>query len=227
MRRVFLAQRREVLKRLEEHPPETPRVRIVPSDIFSEAEWEELFKTQLEALRAIAFREIAIETLGVLPTEAEFLFTPEMAARLQADGARLVKGVNHTTRNLLARELSQATEAGESIDQVASRVRKVFATRRKHARTIARTEMLRASQDAQMTAFRISGVVESKRWNTSLDASVRDTHALTNGQVVPVSLPFTLGDGERSDGPGLGHGGVPLSPGNAINCRCFLTPVLP
>ena len=128
---------------------------------------------------------------------------------------------------MIAESLQVSTAAGEGLSQSAARIRAVFTERRKnHARTIARTEILKASQQAQLDGFETSEVVESKQWNTSLDGDVRDTHASAEGQTVGLREPFSLGDGEAADAPGIGAGGGSLSAANTINCRCFVTPVL-
>ena len=103
----------------------------------------------------------------------------------------------------------------------------VFAQRRKnHARTIARTEVLKASQEAQLASFEIAEV-EKKRWNASPDSGDYDRrHDETDGDEVGLREAFRLSDGELADSPGIGFGHGQLSAGNSINCRCFVTPVL-
>jgi hypothetical protein len=101
-----------------------------------------------------------------------------------------------------------------------------MSTRRAHARTIARTEIARATQTAQLTAFEKSEVVPRKRWNTSLDALVRDSHQI-DGQTVFLHEQFELNPSDQvgveyADAPGVGD----LSAANVINCRCFVTPVV-
>jgi len=171
-----------------------------------------------------AFEAILSETLGGFGIE-EFALTDEMRFLLEQQGALLVKHANRTTQTMLARQLQEGTAKGESVDQLASRVRAVFRTRRHHSRTIARTEILKASQEAQLAGFKASGVVEKKQWNTSVDSAVRDSHEYASGQQRSLGEPFDLA-GELADAPGVGAGHAQLSPGNAINCRCFLTPVL-
>lgn len=235
MRKIFKRQRDVVLKRLADaiprgwidtHPPFAKAIaaRISADQLFSVAEWDEIF-APTEALRTTAFTEIIEATLGELGGVAEFSFTETQAEFLREQGGALIKNVNKTTRNLISQQLEQATLGGESVDQIAARIKGVFQTRNKHARTIARTEVLKSSQVAQTTAYEVSGVVEQKMWNTSLDDAVREEHIATEGQVVGLNESFTLGDGEQADAPGVGAGGAPLSAGNAINCRCFLTPV--
>lgn len=81
------------------------------------------------------------------------------------------------------------------------------------ARTIARTEVGRASTaitQARSTAIGSSGYI----WRTSEDSDVRHSHAQMNGQYVDWSNPPTL-DGMN------GHAG------QFPNCRCYPEPVVP
>lgn len=81
------------------------------------------------------------------------------------------------------------------------------------ARTIARTEVGRASTaitQARSTAIGSRGYI----WRTSEDSDVRHSHAQMNGQYVDWSRPPTL------DGM-IGHAG------QFPNCRCYAEPVVP
>lgn len=219
---LFRAQRDEALKRLQE---QHPRARVEPGDLFNVRDWLRIFQDLLTPIVRRVFQASGDESLADLGLEMEFHFTQAQEHIIQQRGADLVTRINETTRKRLRDQLAEATAQGESIDQIESRVRDVFSGRRDNARTIARTEVLKASQDGQLEGFAQSGVVEGKQWNTSLDDRVRDTHTI-DGQQVPLRGVFVLGDGETADAPGIGAGGRSLSAANAINCRCFVTPVV-
>lgn len=221
MQFILRKQRESVLSRLRQ-----PRARIDVTDIFDEDEWGELFALKVESVRARAFNSITREVLGALGADPPGNFQDEMRKILRAQGADLVSKVQATTKAKLRRQLEVAVQKGESLDAIAKRISRVFSVRRKEALRIAHTEVLKASQQATLQGYAAADVVHYKRWNTSVDPRVRDSHQPANNQTVLKSSPFVLGDGELSDAPGLGHAGSPLSAGNAINCRCFLTPVL-
>lgn len=182
----------------------------------------DLLVTPVSIDAAAASRANALRLLGAKPSLA---FTDRAVAYLKDRGAELVTNVNRTTKTKLAKTLAKGTAEGESLQQLTARVRKVFSEAVDHrARTIARTEVLQAVQFGQLEGYRDSGRVVGKRWNTAQDDRVRDSH-LIDGQAVELRGTFEL-DGELADGPGLGAGGTRLSARNAINCRCFLTPVL-
>ena len=230
MRSIFRDQERSVLARLAEEDDE-PRARAVNvSDIFEPAEWERVFTTRIGTIREAAFREIIAETLTGLGVDT-FVFTDQMRQFLATENARLVKHTGVTTQRMIAESLQVSTAAGEGLSQQSARIRAVFTERRKHhARTIERTETLKASQQAQIEGFEVSEVVESKEWNTALDGDVRDSHGGPGGNIpvpiVELREPVILADGEAADAPGIGAGGGSLSAANTINCRCFTTPVL-
>ena len=221
MRRLFAEQRDSVLTRLV---LVTPRARVSVGEVFDPAEWVQRFATVVEPVRVTAYADILAESLESLGISSDFIFTEQMRDMLRKQGASLVTHANRTTKNRLRDELEVATAQGESVDQIARRVRSVFKGRRDNARTIARTEVLKASQSAQLESFSQAGV-ERRQWNTSRDANVRDQHVMAEGQVVAKGESFVLGDLERADAPGIGAGGSTLSAGNSINCRCFVTPV--
>jgi SPP1 gp7 family putative phage head morphogenesis protein len=223
MRAIFRDQLTSTLSNLE---AQEPRARIAVETIFTPEEWADLFERRVEPIREKAFLATANESFAGLGIDAEFVLTDQMREVLKEQGAQLIKHANQTTKKLIAGQLAEATAEGEGVDQIAKRIRQVFTTRRHHARTIARTEVLKSSQTAQIESFEQSGVVEKKQWNTSMDAAVRDEHVSVEGQTVGLREPFTLGNGEQADAPGIGMGGAPLTPGNSINCRCFTTPVL-
>jgi len=217
MARVFAEQRRIAIERLEKAIPEP---RIGADDVFNPDEFVRLFRVEIFDLQQEIFRTNAVKTFGIINPEAEFIFNEIVVQRLEQMHAEMVQQVNATTRRKIARALVEGTAAGESVDQLAKRMGPVISNR-KRARTIARTEVGKASQMAQLESFAQSQVVERKMWNTSLDEFVRDSHVATEGQIVDLEESFTLGSGARAS--------FPLDPSlpaaDLINCRCFVTPV--
>jgi len=220
VRQVFREQESQVVSVLKER-----RSRIEdPSLLIDEELWRQLFRLHTEPIRERAFLGIMAETLSGFGIE-DFTFTDSMRNAIVQDGAKMIKHVNETTRSLVSDAIQAGSDAGEGVDTIAARIRGVMRERRKsHARTIARTETLKASSRATLEGFKVAGVARY-RWNTSLDDAVRDSHITAEGQVRAAGVPFELGDGELADGPRLGVGGGLLSAANTINCRCFLTPV--
>jgi SPP1 gp7 family putative phage head morphogenesis protein len=227
-RSIFRKQRDDVLKNLEEKYGERglTRVDVDVSDLFDYTDWYKVYRKTTEPIRKAAFVEATAETLDGLGVGSDFTFTDEMAKTLKKQGAQYMKEVGKTTKRRIARQLAEGAAEGESIDKIAKRIEGVFKVRRKDARTIARNEVLKANSQAQLTAFDTSGVVEKKEWNDSMDDAVRDNHAYMQERVVEINDPFVLGDGELADAPRIGYRGSMMSAGNAINCRCFMAPLM-
>lgn len=227
MRSIFRDQETSVLSRLEDDGDRSRHNRVTAEELFAPGEWTALFKRRVDPVRDLAFREILAETLVGLGQSETFVFTDAMRQFLKNEGAALVKETGATTQLRITEALQVSVAQGEGVSGQAALIKRVFAERRKNgARTIARTETLKASQRAQIDGFKTSKVVEKKQWNTSLDDVVRNSHAATNEQIVDLDDFFVLGDLEDADAPGIGGGGGSLSAGNTINCRCFVTPVL-
>lgn len=92
------------------------------------------------------------------------------------------------------------------------------------ARTIARTESLRAIHQGVFEAYEQAvdqGVIEadkiSRTWVTAGDERVRDSHSPMNGQITPgLETPFISGDGNLL----LFPGDPAAPPSDTIQCRC-------
>lgn len=110
---------------------------------------------------------------------------------------------------------------GKSRDQIARDIREAFREiEESRAETIATTETGVAYGFARQEGMRHFGVTH-KRWVTSHDDRVRDTHRDAEedarNQAVPVDEPFSVGTTK------LMYPGDPASsdPGEVINCRCI------
>lgn len=116
-----------------------------------------------------------------------------------------------TARN----ELVEGMRAGESSQQLASRITGVHGLTESRAMTVARTEVISASNGGtyeQVTATGMEGVHE---WLATEDARTRESHRLADGQRQPVGKPFEVG------GSKLRYPGDPLgSVDEIVNCRC-------
>lgn len=115
--------------------------------------------------------------------------------------------------------IEEGLEQGLSIKEIVRKLKDEFPSLGRHARTVARTEIKKATGLADFEVFNEVGAGQ-KQWWTALDERVRDWHLSVHGQIVPVNQPFIV-DGEELMYPG-DFGG---SPHNVINCRCVM--VLP
>lgn len=144
-------------------------------------------------------------------TAAE-LFVSQAENRLRGIGADLWQN----TRAQLVVGMAN----GESIPELAKRVRGEIASSNIRARTIARTEVVSASNAGaliQMQAMGSDGPAE-KEWLATGDSRTRQTHRDASGQHLPLDGRFEVG------GSTLLYPGDPAGPPDeVINCRCTLT----
>jgi len=166
-----------------------------------------------------AFGQGMLDSIGI---EIGFdLLNPHVIYFLNTEAAQYIKGINETTRKALQAQLIEGVEAGESIPKLTDRISAVFADAKgRRAITIARTEVVRASNFGGWEGMKQGGV-EEKEWLATRDSRVRDSHLATDGQIQPVDKPFTLGSGAQAMYPG--NTGIPEED---INCRCTVAPVL-
>jgi hypothetical protein len=234
LRRTFAGQKALTLDALAKNP-EAVRASLegdysradFVDELFGGADFTRLFDVLVTPIRESVFTSSAnnvllgLEHKPVLPFDASAILT------MRAEGANLVTMVNEKTKRDLRKTLAQAIAAGDSQEEQASRVRKVFNTAsRSRARTIARTEVGHAISSGQLAGYaEASDVVIGLQWNTARDERVRDTHLMDGVQVRPLGALFTLLDGEKAEVPRVAEGGGRLSAHNGINCRCFETPI--
>lgn len=115
--------------------------------------------------------------------------------------------------------IEAGVDAGDSRDTLAGKVKAAFnGISDGRARTIATTEANTAYSEGRNKAMKGSGI-KFKRWLTSNNDNVRETHQEANGQVVALSEPFIVG-GEELQHPHDPNG----SPGEVINCHCVMIP---
>jgi hypothetical protein len=230
---IFNMQRKEALKRLKAIAPDEDRSRapVSVADLFDPEAWDRLFEVRIDPIRKAAYIDAAAEALHGIGVSQTFEFTPLVSKRLNDYGASLVKFSSETTAKRLQRDIAKALStvaeegqgvgaAAKEINALAKAVNETFGGRRRAAATIARTELLRATQNAQIESFAQSGVVEFKRWNDNRDNDVRDSHYGSLIPAVKTQQPFTLANGNTAMHPGDSA----LPPADSINCRCFVTP---
>jgi len=142
------------------------------------------------------------------------VFTLELEDRLRVVGSR----INSTTKLRLVTKLSKVITLGAGIDELADAIMEAYdgtsmeTPRRSNA--IARTEATGLAGLGSVAGARQSGVIARKQWVTVGESS---RHQWADGEEVMLEEQFMLtGEPLRYPADTLG------SPGNIINCRCFL-----
>lgn len=149
------------------------------------------------------------------PVVTEFLTT--------RSGNRIRSLIDNTTRKQLRSALAKGLENGETTDEIAKRVNRVFDTATSNrSKVIARTETVRAANFGSLEAMAQSGV-ENKEWLSSRDNVVRDSHKPgigLDGTVIPIKSnfksPITGAEGPHPGELGLAE--------DDIQCRCTTIP---
>ena len=161
-----------------------------------------------------------LEDLGKSPSDYKRLL---MSNFKEQQKLILVK-VNETTKARIsdsAKVLEAAIRAGKTPDEAAEEmrdaIRSTMNATEARRRVIARTEIGRSMEAARNEQMRIYGVA-SKEWLSSRDSEVRDSHSHVDGEVIANDDVFSNGLEFPLDPAG--------PPGETINCRCTLIPVV-
>lgn len=158
------------------------------------------------------------------------LTDPFVADYLNQVGNRL-RGVPDEVFARIVRELERGLAEGESIPNLAARIRPILTASgtdlwRNRATTVARTETL-AAVNAGAFAAALRDAAERgdpapfKMWLATDDTRTRPTHDEADGQRTLLSEPFRVG-GARLQFPGDPTG----PPNEVINCRCTILPIV-
>lgn len=141
---------------------------------------------------------------------------PRVVNHLRELGGDRIRNINETTRTRIRRTLVRGVEQGDDIGRLTRRLRAVFSEATgPRALMIARTESVRAMNVGQLAAT-IQAGFEGKRWLSTRDQRVRDSHIALDGQERAVNEDFESPvTGAR--GPHPGNLGVPEED---VNCRC-------
>ena len=127
-------------------------------------------------------------------------------------------------RKKFSSAITQSILQGESIPDVAKRLKSVFNMDERASVMAARTSMTYAESSGKRLSYERAkriGIPIRQEWRANLDGRTRLEHRQADGQVVEVGEKFDVG-GHRMTGPG-----DPTAPGHLIyNCRCRIQPVV-
>ncbi|MDP4501054.1 phage minor head protein [Nonomuraea turcica] len=200
--------------------------------------WGEQLRPILAALLAIfeaAVRAVTRRFSVPFPPDMEdlperwlddpFSVLDQVRQYLSAAENRLV-GVGDRLWDAARDALVEGNDAGEGIDQIGRRLRKVFAEDgvelgRARAERIARTEVISVWNHASLDAAQVLPAEVRppyKSWLATADERTRPAHWQADAATVPLAAPFLVG-GEPLMYPGDPAG----SPSNVIQCRCAVT----
>lgn len=135
----------------------------------------------------------------------------------------LVSNMTQTMKEDITRILEKGVENGWSIDQIVTELRRLDLVEAR-ARTIARTEVIRAANVGHAVAAQSMPYETNKKWVAAQDHRTRHSHRFIHNHVVDendyFSVPIYKGDKKIGSDPMLYPGDPKASAGNTINCRC-------
>lgn len=136
---------------------------------------------------------------------------------IKANIRKFTESMVSTDRDKLTDIVVSGFNEGVGVDVIARQIAEAFDGFRKgQARTISRTEVMRAANDASLDAYKRSDVVVGKQWLTALDERVCPECAPLNGKITKLNKDFWDTNGEFEGG----------NPPRHPNCRCDVLPVL-
>lgn len=141
---------------------------------------------------------------------------------------RVILPITQTTRDLILKKLIEGEEKGWGVDQIVRELELPDMTVGR-ARTIVRTESLKALQFGQETAGAKSRWQYVSEWISARDHRTRHSHRIVDGEQVDEGTRFAVPIFKRNIQIGVdlmkGPGDPQASAGNVINCRCTLVTV--
>jgi len=215
---LFRRQKTSVLAKLNAQRT----IQDVATAPFNKAEWVKKFREGARPLYKLIVMDAGQAGLDAIGVELVFdIMDPNVIRFLERRAQRFAREVNDTTWEALKKSLSEGIEAGESIPELADRVTVEMDGRIDSSpETIARTEVIGASNGGCLLSWEQSEVVEGKEWLAALDERTRQSHIDAHGQSVAIDEDFKVGDGS---GPAPGQIGLAEED---INCRCTMTAVI-
>ena len=126
-----------------------------------------------------------------------------------------ITGIIDTVKRQVGDSLAEGYREGESLTQLAERIKTVFNFADGRAKAIARTEMFGALNFGRTTQISQAGF-RRKIWFTAADEKVRSDHAVMHGRKIDIGDNWIVG------GATLRYPGDPAGPPREIiNCRCI------
>lgn len=120
--------------------------------------------------------------------------------------------ITEGTREMIRAQVVEAMRNGDSVQELAGRLKESHAFSNTRAKTIARTETAMADNMGNLIGWDETGLVAGKRWITAEDDKVSEI-CNTNGRMGVIGLHEHFA-----------HGG--MTPPAHPNCRCTVVPVL-
>lgn len=212
MQEYFGGQRRRLVEHVE--GARTFRRKDILDEVFNrEVEINIAKGTILPLIRDI-LKRAGHDAADLSGATHPFHLSSKIESHLDSRAAIFAAQITETTFDQLKSQFSQSIEAGETRQQLISRIRSTYeGYSNDRAAMIARTEVHNATQTGTMEGYVQAGI-KTKIWVAVGDARTRDTHRAVDGEEVPMDMLFSNGLKYPGDPEG--------SPEETINCRCSI-----
>lgn len=194
---------------------------IAPSDLASIGPLWAAEVQQLLPVVAQVFQESASKIGAGLAAAADLPSIPMVsslaAETYLADVKNVYDGIGDDLWRNAQSEMLEGFKQGESIDEIALRLRQSAGMTAKNAVLVARSAVIEASNAGSIATARASQLEMLKEWIATADRRTRPTHRAADGQRVPLNGQFKVG-GFDADVPG-----DPTLPADEkLRCRCTI-----
>lgn len=163
---ILEAQEAEAIKNLEAKAGEKALTKDFDEKLFDDEKADKEFSDELTpVLQATVATQGALALVYAGEEEKEFKVTQSLLKIITDNTEKMAKNFNDETLTRLNATLADGVSNGESLSKLKKRVEAVYQKARGYrALRIARTETLKASNDATADAYEQTGYVKEKKW---------------------------------------------------------------
>lgn len=179
------------------------------------AAWDMEVEAQILGYVTDTYLDAASKMRIELDASDDFIPTDDLVAAYLRTARNRLKNIGDDVWEVVSEQLIQGISAGESIPELAARVRNTAGVSDARSLTIARTEVHAAHEAGSYDQALFVDPTATKVWLATEDARTRPTHQAAEGQRRRINESFEVG------GAALRYPGDPLGPADeVINCRC-------
>lgn len=220
---VFREQKKEVLAQLK------PKKALTDTSLNVEKEAAKLTIEILPVFIELAKKQGQLSVEFVTNEDAKFDLEPVMEKYIQDSVEKAAVQFTKDTRDKIANALAEGLKEGESIADISKRISVVYddVIDGYRSERLARTEVIRTSNEITEAAYKQTGVVHKKEWFANPGHC--EFCASLNGSVINLGATF-VPKGSQIEGD---DGGSMINdydninhPPTHPNCRCTLIPVI-
>ena len=225
---IITQQMAEALNNLEAHASGLRKDMPKP---FDDGAYDELMTAQLTpVLVDLSKQQGSLALVFAGDTENEFKMTAKIEDFVRKNTARMAKNFNDETIARLNASLSVGIAEGENLTKLKHRVEEVFdGVKGYRAERLARTETLKASNNASVWAYRQTGYVTGKEWVVNPGAcpeceEFEGKNIPLDDSFLAVGESYTYEDEEGNEHTVTNDYDTVEEPPLHPNCRCTVIP---